>query len=104
MKIGNFFELTNDDMFLMAGPCVLESNEINEQIASTLKALKVSDANLVQEPFKRAKIYEQVDGGGKIQNNAVFRSIGDRGLLSELRTGKMNICHNKTPEVYPDRA
>lgn len=38
MKIGNFFELTNDDMFLMAGPCVLESNEINEQIASTLKA------------------------------------------------------------------
>ena len=42
--------------------------------------------------------------GGKIQNNAVFRSIGDRGLLSELRTGKMNICHNKTPEVYPDRA
>jgi len=39
MQIGNFFEISNDDMFLFAGPCVLESPEINDEIASKLSAV-----------------------------------------------------------------
>ncbi len=38
MKIGDFFEITDNDMFLFAGPCVLESAEINDEIASRLSA------------------------------------------------------------------
>lgn len=47
---------------------------ISQAIASTPKALKVSDVSLVQEPSKKVKIYEQADGGGKIQNikNVVY--------------------------------
>ncbi len=38
MKIGNFFEITQSDMFLFAGPCVLESSEINDEICAKVKA------------------------------------------------------------------
>lgn len=38
MQIGDFFEITSEDMFLFAGPCVLESLEINDEIAGRLKS------------------------------------------------------------------
>lgn len=37
MQIGNYFTLTNESLFVMAGPCVLESGEINDQICETVK-------------------------------------------------------------------
>lgn len=50
MKIADFFEITNDDMFLFAGPCVLESSEINDTIASELK--KACDSLGIKFVFK----------------------------------------------------
>lgn len=37
MQIGNFFSIESDELFLMAGPCVLEEPEINDHIAETVK-------------------------------------------------------------------
>ena len=37
MRIGNFFDIDKNDLFLFAGPCVLEKSDINDEIAKKLK-------------------------------------------------------------------
>ncbi len=50
MNIVDFFEITDNDMFLFAGPCVLESDEINDKIAGELK--KACDSLGIKYVFK----------------------------------------------------
>ena len=37
LRIGNFFDIDKNDLFLFAGPCVLEKSDINDEIAKKLK-------------------------------------------------------------------